>query len=173
MDIPPHLVANNKNLLELSKARPSSSDQLLKVDGMSVVKVKRIGVQVLEGLFRTIICSRGIDFRQTQYMTFFAVISKYCQEKEASRDNFPDDFQDVSSTQVHRQRNETGVPTQTISETVRSTYSLFHERRLSLVSIESRRLFFHWAFVVSFIYCFAWATFSTTALIDHVARLKI
>ena len=49
MDIPPHLVANNKDLLELSKARPSSSDQLLRVDGMSVVKGRRIGAQVLAG----------------------------------------------------------------------------------------------------------------------------
>ena len=50
MDIPPHLVANNKDLLELSKARPSSSEHLLRVDGMSVVKVKRIGTQVLSGI---------------------------------------------------------------------------------------------------------------------------
>jgi len=50
MDIPPHLVANNKDLLELSEARPSSNEQLLRVDGMSVVKVKRIGAQVLSGI---------------------------------------------------------------------------------------------------------------------------
>lgn len=49
MDIPPHLVANNKDVLELAKVRPSSTKTMLKVDGISVVKVKRIGEQMLKG----------------------------------------------------------------------------------------------------------------------------
>ena len=49
MDMPTHLVANNKDLLELAKSRPSTNSNLLRVDGMSVVKVKRIGPQVLSG----------------------------------------------------------------------------------------------------------------------------
>ena len=50
MDIPPHLVANNKDVLELAKVRPSSTKTMLKVDGISVVKVKRIGEQMLKGI---------------------------------------------------------------------------------------------------------------------------
>ena len=49
MDIPPHLVANNKDILELAKVRPSSTKNMLKVDGISVVKVKRIGEVMVTG----------------------------------------------------------------------------------------------------------------------------
>ena len=63
----------------------------------------------------------------------FLVISTYCEENDASRDNFPDDFLEIPTTQTQRVRNDTGVPTQSITDTIRSTYNLFHERRLSLV----------------------------------------
>ncbi|XP_076814654.1 bifunctional 3'-5' exonuclease/ATP-dependent helicase WRN-like isoform X2 [Clavelina lepadiformis] len=115
MDIPPHLVANNKDLLELSKARPSSTDNLLRVDGMSVVKVKRIGTQVL------------------------TVIESYCDEHAASRDNFSGHQFLHPLTQADRQHNETGIPTEPISDTIRTTYNLFHERGLTLEEISKER----------------------------------
>ncbi|XP_078494279.1 bifunctional 3'-5' exonuclease/ATP-dependent helicase WRN isoform X1 [Ciona intestinalis] len=116
MDIPPHLVANNKDLLELSKARPSTKDRLLRVDGMSVVKVKRIGEQVL------------------------VVINSYCTEHDASFDNFDDENEDfLPPSQAARKRNDTGVPTKPITDTVRTTYNLFHERCLTLEEISKER----------------------------------
>nr|CAB3267766.1 Werner syndrome ATP-dependent helicase homolog [Phallusia mammillata] len=116
MDIPPHLVANNKDLLELSKARPSSSEKMKQVDGMSVVKVKRIGSQVL------------------------AVIESYCAENNADHDNFIDmDDMDLPASQAQRKRNETGVPTKPMSDSVRTTYNLFHERCLTLEEISKER----------------------------------
>uniref|UniRef100_H2ZHZ6 DNA 3'-5' helicase n=1 Tax=Ciona savignyi TaxID=51511 RepID=H2ZHZ6_CIOSA len=115
MDIPPHLVANNKDLLELSKARPSSNTNLLRVDGMSVVKVKRIGLQVL------------------------AVVESYCSENNASMDNFEEDEDFLPASQVERKRNNIEVPSKPLAETVRITYNLFHERCLTLEEISKER----------------------------------
>lgn len=73
MDIPPHLVANNKDVLELAKVRPSSTKTMLKVDGISVVKVKRIGEQMLKGnpkLFFNCLC-----YKNTTPETAFQLIS--------------------------------------------------------------------------------------------------
>ena len=50
MDIPPHLVANNKDLLELARVQPKDKDMILLVDGMFVVKTKRMGEQVIAGV---------------------------------------------------------------------------------------------------------------------------
>lgn len=49
LDIPPHLVANNKDLIELANVRPNNRDMLLLVDGMSVVKANRMANEVLAG----------------------------------------------------------------------------------------------------------------------------
>lgn len=118
MDIPPHLVANNKDLLELAKVRPRDKDMLLLVDGMSVVKVKRMGEQVL------------------------AVIQSFCEEHEASFDNFPEEEGDLVSSQCSvdkRRKNETGVPTKSMTDTVKITYNLFHDRGMTLDEITKER----------------------------------
>lgn len=47
MELPPHLVADNKNLMELSKVRPSTLEKMTKVEGMTSTKVKRAGEQML------------------------------------------------------------------------------------------------------------------------------
>lgn len=64
------------------------------------------------------------------------MIESYCSEHDATRDNFLDaDDLDLPTTQAQRKRNETGVPTNPLPDTVRTTYNLFHERGLTLVSI--------------------------------------
>nr|XP_039273902.1 Werner syndrome ATP-dependent helicase-like [Styela clava] len=118
MDIPPHLVANNKDLLELAKVRPKDKDMLLLVDGMSVVKVKRLGEQVV------------------------AVIQSFCEEHQASFNNFPEEDSDLASSQISidkRVKNETGVPTKSMSDTVKITYNLFHDRGMALEEISKER----------------------------------
>jgi len=113
MSMPRHLVASILDILELSKTRPSSKKKMLLVDGMSEIKVQRIGSQML------------------------AVIDSYCNEHKVSRDVNLESG--IVPTSGERRPNVTGVQTKPISDTVRRTYKLFHDRGLSLEEISKER----------------------------------
>ena len=67
---------------------------------------------------------------------FLPAIKSYCEENEAAHDNFrfeDEEFQD-NLTQGTRQINNVGLTPKLLSETVMTTYTMFHERCMSLVS---------------------------------------
>ena len=69
------------------------------------------------------------------------VIDSYCIEHEVSRDLFSENDFVTSPRKKNavRRKNVTGVPVKPVSETMMQTYKLFHEQRLSLVSLRAHR----------------------------------
>nr|XP_006823131.1 PREDICTED: Werner syndrome ATP-dependent helicase homolog [Saccoglossus kowalevskii] len=113
----PYMIANNKNLLDLARIRPGSMKSLLKIDGISEARAEKFGAKLIEK------------------------IQEFCKDKDLKIDNFadtaPSHIRDEPQTQgVVFQRTAIVHP---LTETVMTTYTLFHEQNKSMSEIASVR----------------------------------
>ncbi|XP_045142745.1 Werner syndrome ATP-dependent helicase isoform X2 [Echinops telfairi] len=109
MDIPPAILATNKILLEMAKIRPTTIENLKKIDGVS------------EG-------------KATMLTTLLEVIKQFCHENSLQIDIFPSSK--PQEGQKSEGRKNAGL---TLSPSVAITYSLFQEKKMSLKNIAENR----------------------------------
>ncbi|XP_075412833.1 bifunctional 3'-5' exonuclease/ATP-dependent helicase WRN isoform X3 [Tenrec ecaudatus] len=109
MDIPPAVLATNKILLDMAKIRPTTIENLKKIDGIS------------EG-------------KATMLTTLLEVITQFCQENSLQIDIFPS-----SKPQEGRKNEVRTNAGFTLSPSAAITYSLFEEKKMSLKSIAETR----------------------------------
>ncbi|XP_072037677.1 bifunctional 3'-5' exonuclease/ATP-dependent helicase WRN-like [Amphiura filiformis] len=115
----PYMVANNKNLHDLAIIRPSSKENMLKIDGISEVRAEKLGVKFQEA------------------------IKDFCEENGLKMDNFPE----LVPSQTDQTPSNPGgavfqgssIQRKPLTDTVRESYRLFHEDNLSLETIGARR----------------------------------
>ncbi|XP_071808561.1 bifunctional 3'-5' exonuclease/ATP-dependent helicase WRN-like [Asterias amurensis] len=117
MGAAPYMVANNKNLHDLAIIRPSSKQSLLKIDGIAEARAEKFGARLIEA------------------------ICEFCKENSLKMDNFPatvpSHIADTKKTQgVVFQRSSI---VHQISDTVRESYNLYHEKNMSLGEVAKER----------------------------------
>ncbi|XP_063969395.1 bifunctional 3'-5' exonuclease/ATP-dependent helicase WRN-like [Lytechinus pictus] len=121
----PYMVANNKNLLDLAVIRPANINSMLKIDGIAQARAEKFGIQ------------------------FIDAIKAYCKEKDLEMDNFPASApSSISEKPEGSQSNGSssggctflrGAKVGTLSETKRESYTLFHEKGMTLEDIAVMR----------------------------------
>ncbi|XP_078659875.1 bifunctional 3'-5' exonuclease/ATP-dependent helicase WRN-like [Branchiostoma floridae x Branchiostoma belcheri] len=111
MDAPPFYVASNKILADMAKIRPKSMASLLNMDGISDVCAQRVGPKMLPA------------------------IQVFCgQHSELNMDNFPS-----QNTQADLLTMATSKNCEPLTETVQTSYSMFHHDNLGLDQIARER----------------------------------
>ncbi|XP_038060643.1 Werner syndrome ATP-dependent helicase homolog isoform X2 [Patiria miniata] len=117
MGAAPYMVANNKNLHDLAIIRPSTKQSLLKIDGIAEARAEKFGLRFIEA------------------------VQEFCEENNLKMDNFPA----TAPSHITDSQGSQGVVFQRtsivhqISETVRESYNLFHEKNMSLDEIAKER----------------------------------
>ncbi|XP_022095858.1 Werner syndrome ATP-dependent helicase homolog [Acanthaster planci] len=109
----PYMVANNKNLHDLAIIRPSTKQSLLKIDGIAEARADKFGLRFIEA------------------------VREFCKENNLKTDNFPSHISDSQDT--HSEVFQKTSIIHHISETVQESYSLFHEKNMSLADIAKER----------------------------------
>ncbi|XP_015760666.1 PREDICTED: Werner syndrome ATP-dependent helicase-like, partial [Acropora digitifera] len=116
LDCPPYMIATNKILLDIAKHRPSSIDSLLKVDGVSERQCERFGQKLVN------------------------CVGTFCKDHSLEADNFEDFTDSASSTASQTNLAEPGGTfRRELSQTVITTYNLFHEKQMSIKEVAKAR----------------------------------
>ncbi|XP_078578386.1 bifunctional 3'-5' exonuclease/ATP-dependent helicase WRN-like [Branchiostoma floridae x Branchiostoma japonicum] len=111
MDAPPFYVASNKILADMAKIRPKSMASLLNMDGISDVCAQRVGPKMLPA------------------------IQEFCRlHSELNMDNFP-----TQNTQADLLTMASNKNCQPLTETVHTSYTMFHSDNLGLDQIARER----------------------------------
>ncbi|CAH1246443.1 WRN [Branchiostoma lanceolatum] len=111
MDAPPFYVASNKILADMAKIRPKSMASLLNMDGISDVCAQRVGPKMLPA------------------------IQDFCRlHSELNTDNFP-----VQNTQADLLSMAANKNCEPLTETVHTSYTMFHNDNLGLDQIARER----------------------------------
>ncbi|XP_068089721.1 bifunctional 3'-5' exonuclease/ATP-dependent helicase WRN [Hyperolius riggenbachi] len=109
-DIPPAVLATNKVLLDMAKLRPTTVENMKKVDGVSEAKANMLAPLV-------------------------EVVKEFCLANSLKADSFL-----VSDTGLKPSISVSiAPPTMTLPESQRLTYSMFQEQRLSMQKIADTR----------------------------------
>eukprot|EP00057_Strongylocentrotus_purpuratus_P011614 XP_011666088.1 PREDICTED: Werner syndrome ATP-dependent helicase [Strongylocentrotus purpuratus] len=126
MGAAPYMVANNKNLLDLAVIRPASIKSMLKIDGIAQARADNFGAQFIEA------------------------IKSFCKENDIQLDNFPASAPSSISDKVESSQSSgpsssggctflRGAKVGKLSETKNESYTLFHEKGMTLEDIAIRR----------------------------------
>lgn len=119
LDCPPYMIATNKILLDISKYRPSTTDSLLRVDGVSERQCERFGEQLAN------------------------CVANFCKENELTADKFNDKTNSVhSTTKINSQTyvvEPVGIRRRELSQTVLSTFNMFHEKQMTIKEVAKAR----------------------------------
>ncbi|XP_047405793.1 bifunctional 3'-5' exonuclease/ATP-dependent helicase WRN isoform X2 [Sciurus carolinensis] len=110
MDVPPAILATNKILLDMAKMRPTTVENVKQIDGVS------------EG-------------KATMLAPLLEVIKQFCIVNSIQADLF-------SSITPQEQKKSLEVKNKkcSLSQSVACTYSLFQEKKMSLISIAEKRI---------------------------------
>lgn len=116
LDCPPYMIATNKILLDIAKHRPSSIESLLKVDGVSERQCERFGQKLVN------------------------CVGTFCKDNSLEADNF-EDFTDSASSSASQTNlaEPGGTFRRDLSQTVITTYNLFHEKQMSIKEVAKAR----------------------------------
>ncbi|XP_048578560.1 Werner syndrome ATP-dependent helicase isoform X2 [Nematostella vectensis] len=125
LDCAPYMIATNKNLRDVAKYRPDSIANLARIDGISERQSERFGERILH-----------------------EVIS-FCKARDLKINDFPDatDAAQKPLTMSYKPLTTSATSTavgtlcEELSATVKTTYTLFHERQLSIREIAKARNF--------------------------------
>ncbi|XP_074615675.1 bifunctional 3'-5' exonuclease/ATP-dependent helicase WRN-like isoform X2 [Acropora palmata] len=116
LDCPPYMIATNKILLDIAKHRPSSIESLLKVDGVSERQCERFGQKLVN------------------------CVGTFCKDNSLEADNFEDFKDSASSTASQTNLAEPGGTfRRELSQTVITSYNLFHEQQMSIKEVAKAR----------------------------------
>lgn len=117
LDCPPYMIATNKILLEIAKYRPSTIDALLIVDGVSERQCERFGEQLVN------------------------CVATFCKENNLEADKFSTDQPDSGSptTSQNYVAELVGTLRRELSQTVITTYNLFHEKQMTIKEVAKSR----------------------------------
>ncbi|PIK56337.1 putative Werner syndrome ATP-dependent helicase [Apostichopus japonicus] len=115
--VAPYMVANNKNLIDLSTIRPSSMQSILRVDGIGQARADKFGMQLL------------------------AAIQKFCSERDVGLDQFPNSVPShiEAATESRGAVFHRSSAVSAITDTVRESYQQFQEDGKSLEEVASLR----------------------------------
>lgn len=119
LDCPPYMIATNKILLDIAKYRPSTTDNLLKVDGVSERQCERFGEQLAN------------------------CVANFCKENELTANRFNDKTDSAgSTTEINSQTyvvEPLGAPRHELSQTVLTTFNMFHEKQMTIKDVAKTR----------------------------------
>ncbi|XP_077999699.1 bifunctional 3'-5' exonuclease/ATP-dependent helicase WRN-like [Glandiceps talaboti] len=114
----PYMIANNKNLLDLARIRPGSMKSLMKIDGISDARAEKFGVKFIEK------------------------VKEFCRERDIKSDNFvntaPSHIKDEESSSQGVLFQRSSI-VHKLSDTVLNSYTLFHEKNMTLDQIAKER----------------------------------
>ncbi|XP_077887286.1 bifunctional 3'-5' exonuclease/ATP-dependent helicase WRN isoform X6 [Ictidomys tridecemlineatus] len=111
MDVPPAILATNKILLDMAKMRPTTVENVKQIDGVS------------EG-------------KATVLAPLLEVIKQFCIENSIQTDLFSNIIPQEEQKKSLEVKNEKC----SLSQSVACTYSLFQEKKMSLISIAEKRI---------------------------------
>nr|XP_040125056.1 Werner syndrome ATP-dependent helicase isoform X9 [Ictidomys tridecemlineatus] len=111
MDVPPAILATNKILLDMAKMRPTTVENVKQIDGVS------------EG-------------KATVLAPLLEVIKQFCIENSIQTDFFSNIIPQEEQKKSLEVKNEKC----SLSQSVACTYSLFQEKKMSLISIAEKRI---------------------------------
>lgn len=118
LDCPPYMIATNKILLDIAKHRPTTTGSLLKVDGVSERQCERFGEQLVN------------------------CVATFCKENELDADMFKDQTDSGNATDTKSQSfvaEPVGTLRRELSQTVLTTYNLFHEKQMNIKEVAKSR----------------------------------
>ncbi|XP_058438290.1 bifunctional 3'-5' exonuclease/ATP-dependent helicase WRN isoform X6 [Marmota monax] len=111
MDVPPAILATNKILLDMAKMRPTTVENVKQIDGVS------------EG-------------KATVLAPLLEVIKQFCIENSIQTDL----FSNIIPQEEQKKSLEVKNKKCSLSQSVACTYSLFQEKKMSLISIAEKRI---------------------------------
>ncbi|XP_070544113.1 bifunctional 3'-5' exonuclease/ATP-dependent helicase WRN-like isoform X2 [Ptychodera flava] len=115
----PYMIANNKNLLDLARIRPTSMKSLLKIDGISEARAEKFGAKFVE------------------------MLKEFCREKDVKSDNFtntvPSHIKGKNTDPQGTVFQRSSIAPASLSDTVMQSYTLFHEKSQTLEQVAKAR----------------------------------